>query len=279
MRWSQTFVPTMKETPSDAEITSHKLMLRAGLMRKVTAGAYAYLPLGLRALRKAEQIVREEMDRAGAIEIFMPALQPSELWSETGRLEDLGPDLVTFKDRHNRTLVFGPTHEEVVTDIVRTHISSYRQLPVNLYQIQTKFRDEIRPRFGVLRSKEFIMKDAYSFNPDEESLEESYQAMYKAYSRICERAGLPYAVVEADSGAIGGDVNHEFIVPCDVGEAIIATCDCGYGANVERARAGKPAKEEGAAPGEMKDIDTPGCTTIAQVSEFLKIEPKRLIKT
>ncbi len=279
MRWSRTFIPTLKETPSDAEITSHKLMLRAGLMRKVTAGAYAYLPLGLKALKKAEQIVREEMDRAGAIEILMPAIQPSELWAESGRLQDYGPDLVTFTDRHNRELVFGPTHEEVVTDIVRNHISSYRQLPVNLYQIQTKFRDEIRPRFGVLRSKEFIMKDAYSFNPDDASLEESYQAMYKAYSRICERAGLPYVVVEAASGAIGGDVNHEFVVPCDVGEAVIATCGCGYAANVERAAAGQPPKEKGTAAGDMEDVDTPGCTTIAQVSEFLKVEPKRLIKT
>jgi len=279
MRWSKTFIPTLKEDPSDAEIVSHRLMVRAGLMRKLTAGAYTYLPLGLRALKKAEQIVREEMDRAGAIEILMPALQPEELWAETNRINTFGPDLVKFTDRHGKTLILGPTHEEVVTDIVRNHISSHRQLPITLYQIQTKFRDEVRPRFGVLRSKEFIMKDAYSFNRDEKSVEESYQAMYRAYSRICERAGLPYVVVEAESGAIGGDVNHEFMVPCKVGEALVALCKCGYAANTERAGAGRPPKEAGAAPGAMKVVDTPGTATIKTVSEFLKIEPKRLIKT
>jgi len=279
MRWSRTFIPTMKETPSDADITSHRLMLRAGLIRKVTAGAYTYLPMGLRALKKAERIVREEMDRAGAVEILMPALQPAELWRETGRMETFGPDLVTYTDRHERTLVFGPTHEEVVTDIVRNHISSYKQLPVTFYQIQTKFRDEVRPRFGVLRSKEFLMKDAYSFNTDDASLDESYRAMHEAYRRICERAGLPYVVVAAESGAIGGDVNEEFMVPCEAGEDMIAACACGYAANVERAEAGAPERESGEAPGDLETVETPGRTTIAAVSEFLSIEPSRLIKT
>ncbi len=279
MRWSKTFIPTLKEDPSDAEIVSHKLMLRAGLIRKVTAGAYAYLPLGLRALRRAEQIVREEMDRADAVEIEMPALQPEELWAESGRLHSYGPDLVTYTDRHGRTLIFGPTHEEIVTDIVRSHISSYKQLPLTLYQIQTKFRDEIRPRFGVLRSKEFLMKDAYSFDADDESLSRSYRAMYDAYCRICERAGLPYVVVEAESGAIGGDVNQEFMVPSSNGEAEIAQCSCGYAANTERSEAAPPAKEAGDAPGPLTLVDTPGMATIKDVSAFLEIAPSRLIKT
>ena len=279
MRWSECFIPTLKEDPSDAEVVSHTLMVRAGLMRKVTAGAYTYLPLGLRALKKAEQIVREEMDRAGAIEILMPALQDDTLWQETGRIHSFGPDLVKFTDRHGKTMILGPTHEEVVTDLVRNHVSSYKQLPITLYQIQTKFRDEVRPRFGVLRSKEFLMKDAYSFNRDEASLEESYRAMYDAYSRICERAGLPYVVVEAESGAIGGDVNHEFMVPCDVGEAEIALCACGYAANTERAAAGRPPKESAAPPGAVKTVDTPGMATIKTVSDLLKVEPRRLIKT
>ena len=269
----------MKETPADADITSHRLMLRAGLIRKVTAGAYTYLPLGLKALEKAARIVREEMERAGAVEILMPALQPEELWRESGRIETYGPDLVKYTDRHERTLVFGPTHEEVVTDLVRNHISSYKQLPVTFYQIQTKFRDEVRPRFGVLRSKEFLMKDAYSFNADDASLDESYRAMHEAYSRICERAGLPYVVVAAESGAIGGDVNAEFMVPCDAGEDMIATCACGYAANVERAEAAAPPRQSGDAPGEFKVVKTPGQATIAAVSEFLSIEPHRLIKT
>ncbi len=279
MRWSRTFIPTMKETPADADITSHRLMLRAGLIRKVTAGAYTYLPLGLRALAKAENIVREEMDRAGAVEILMPALQPEDLWAETGRIETFGPDLVRYIDRHERTLIFGPTHEEVVTDLVRHHISSYKQLPVTFYQIQTKFRDEVRPRFGVLRSKEFLMKDAYSFNPGEESLEKSYRDMHEAYRRICERAGLPYVVVAAESGAIGGDVSEEFMVPCEAGEDSIATCDCGYSANVERAEAAAETPEKASPPGRLEVVETPGCTTIQAVSGFLKVEPRRLIKT
>ncbi len=279
MRWSQTFIPTLKEDPTDADITSHRLMMRAGLMRKVTSGAYTYLPLGLLALRKAEQIVREEMNRAGAIEILMPSLQPEELWAESGRLTSFGPDLVKHVDRHGKTLIFGPTHEEVVTDLVRNHINSYKQLPINFYQIQTKFRDEVRPRFGVLRSKEFLMKDAYSFNRDEASLEESYRAMYDAYSRICERAGLPYVVVEADSGAIGGSVNHEFMVPCEVGEALIALCSCGYAANTERAATGPLPAESASAPRALSTVDTPGMATIKDVSAFLKITPSRLIKT
>jgi prolyl-tRNA synthetase len=279
MRWTQYFIPTLKEDPSDAEVISHRLMVRAGLIRKAASGAYTYLPLGLSALRKAEQIVREEMNRAGAIEIEMPALQPEELWRETGRLETFGPDLVKYTDRHGRVCIFGPTHEEIVTDLVRNHVNSYKQLPLNLYQIQTKFRDEVRPRFGVLRSKEFLMKDAYSFHRDEASLEETYRAMYAAYSRIAERAGLPYVVVEAASGAIGGEVNHEFMVPSEIGEAVIASCTCGYAANTERASVGAPAKEAASAPGPVTLVDTPNAGTIKEVSAYLSLPPSRLVKT
>lgn len=216
MKWSQTLIPTLKESPSEAEIDSHKLMIRAGLIRRVTSGAYAYLPLGSLVLNKVIAIVREEMNRAGAVEVFLPALQPLDLLEESGRLNIFGADLITFEDRHGKTTALGPTHEEIITDVVRNEINSYRQLPITLYQIQTKFRDETRPRFGVLRSKEFIMKDAYSFDVNYEGLNKSYKSMYDAYCRIFDRCSLDYIICEADSGAMGGDVSHEFMVShCD----------------------------------------------------------------
>jgi len=285
VRWTKTFIPTMKEVPADAEIPSHQLMLRAGLIRQLMAGAYTYLPLGYRALRKAEQIVREEMDAAGAVEIFMPALQPTELFERTGRKEAFGSVLIHFEvSRGNRKipLALGPTHEEVVTDLVAHHVSSYRQLPLTLYQIQTKFRNEERPRFGVLRTSEFLMKDAYSFDTNLEQLNQSYQQMYDAYCRIFSRCGLEYLAVEAESGPIGGDASHEFMAPAENGEDSIVRCSaCGYGANLERAETGRPTPNI-AAPAEMaklEKVDTPGATTIEQVSSLLGCEPAQMIKT
>ena len=242
MRLSQYPLSTLKETPADAEIISHQLMMRAGMLRKQAAGIYSWLPLGLRVLRKVEAIVREEMERAGALELLMPAVQPAELWEESGRWEQYGPELLRFHDRHQREFCFGPTHEEIITDIVRREIRSYKQLPVNYYQIQTKFRDEIRPRFGVMRAREFLMKDAYSFHIDQESLEQTYQVMFDSYSRIFTRLGLDFRAVQADSGAIGGSVSHEFHVLADSGEDAIAFSSSGeYAANVERAEAIAPA--------------------------------------
>jgi prolyl-tRNA synthetase len=275
-----TLIPTLKEVPADAEVRSHRLMIRAGFMRKLTAGAYIYLPLGWRVLNKITHIVREEMDAAGAVEIFMPALQPAELWHESGRFETYGPDLIYFKDRHDKDNILGPTHEEIVTDIVRTYIRSYKQLPMNLYQIQTKFRDEIRPRFGVLRSREFQMKDAYSFDADVEGLNRSYQVMYDAYCRIFDRCGLHYVIVEAESGPIGGDVSHEFMVPADYGEAEIVRCDsCEYAANRERAEVAAPAGPSREEMKKVEEIDTPGVTTIQQLCDFLGTSPEQLVKT
>jgi len=296
VRWSQTLIPTIKEDPADAEIPSHKLMLRAGLIRKLSAGAYTYLPLGHRALQKAIGIVRQEMDAAGAIEILMPVIQPIELWEESGRYKDYGPMLMQLEDRAGRRTALGPTHEEVVTDLVRNQISSYRQLPLTLYQIQTKFRDEIRPRFGVLRSREFLMKDAYSFDVDLDGLNKSYDAMYRAYCRIFDRCGLEYVVVEAESGPIGGDASHEFMAPSDSGEDVIVQCSqCSYAANTEKAEIGKgsgfgvqgsgghqpdtPARAPGDEPKPFKKIDTPGKTTIEQVSLQLKCKPHGMVKT
>ncbi len=287
MRWSQTLIPTLKEDPAEAEIPSHKLMLRAGLIRKLSAGAYSYLPLGLRALHKASEIVRQEMNAAGAIEILMPVIQPVELWEESGRFKDYGPMLMHFEDRAGRRTALGPTHEEVVTDLVRNHISSYRQLPLTLYQIQTKFRDEIRPRFGVLRSREFLMKDAYSFDVDLEGLNKSYDAMYRAYCRIFDRCGLNYVVVEAESGPIGGDASHEFMVPSDSGEDLLVQCSkCNYAANTEKAEVGEARggeREKGSGgdeePKPCKKIPTPGKTTIEQVSELLRCKPHQMVKT
>ena len=236
MRWSKSLIPTLKEIPQEAEAISHKLMLRAGLMRKLASGTYSYLPLGFKVLKKVERIIQEEMDRSGAQEVLLPALQPVELWKESGRYSDLGDDMVTFKDRHGKEVVLGPTHEEVITDLVRKEVKSYRQLPIILYQIQTKFRDEIRPRFGVIRSKEFIMKDAYSFDRDIEGLNSNYEKMYKAYCRIFERCGLSYIIVEADPGIMGGDVSHEFMVLAQNGEDTIVNCpSCGYAASLAKA--------------------------------------------
>lgn len=285
MRWTQTFIPTMKEDPADAEIPSHRLMLRAGLIRQVMAGAYTYLPLGYRALRKAEAIVREEMERAGAVEVFMPALQPIDLFERTGRREAFGNVLIQFDvargDRKVR-LALGPTHEEVVTDLIARHVSSYRQLPLTLYQIQTKFRNEERPRFGVLRTSEFLMKDAYSFGTSLEQLDEAYRTMYDAYCRIFARCGIPCIAVEAESGPIGGDASHEFMVASAHGEDRIVRCDaCTYAANLERAATGRKPPEipDAAGAAERQRADTPGATTIEQVSQLLGCEPRQMVKT
>ncbi len=281
MRMSKLLVPTLKEDPSDAEVISHKLMVRAGMIRKLTSGIYSYLPLGYRSLRKVEQIIREEMDAAGAQEVFLPMVQPSELWIESGRWEVYGKELLRFKDRHGRECCLGPTHEEVITDIVRRDVRSYRELPLNLYQIQTKFRDEIRPRFGLMRGREFMMKDGYSFDVDEEGAEKSYIAMWEAYSRIFDRCGLRFRAVEADSGPIGGSFSHEFMVLADTGEDTIVSCNkCDYAANMEKAevRAPKATGKTGGS-GSPKQIPTPGMSTIEQVSGFLKVQASDLIKT
>lgn len=286
MRWSQTLIPTMKESPEGAEIPSHVLMIRAGLVGQLMAGAYTYLPLGLRALRKAEGIVREEMDRAGAVELLMPALTPISLWERTGRVEAFGNVLIQFKvQRQNRAvhMALGPTHEEVVTDLVARHVSSYRQLPITLYQIQNKFRNEERPRFGVLRTSEFIMKDAYSFDTSLAGLNQSYDRMYEAYCRIFTRCGLDYVAVEAESGPIGGDASHEFMVLAENGEDVVVHCgSCGYGANLERAEIGaRPAvaRDEKASQATLRTVDTPHVTTIEQVSKLLKVKPAQMLKT
>ncbi len=280
MKWTQTLIPTLKESPSEAEIDSHKLMIRAGLIRRITAGAYAYLPLGTLVLNKVINIVREEMNRAGAIEVFLPALQPLHLLEESGRLAVFGEDLITFKDRHGKISALGPTHEEIITDIVRNEVNSYRQLPMTFYQIQTKFRDETRPRFGVMRSKEFIMKDAYSFDADYEGLNKSYQLMYDAYCRLFTRCGLKYIIVEADSGAMGGDVSHEFMVPSPVGEDVLILCPkCGYSANRERAESAPIPAENQATLLPTKEVATPGKHTIQEVGDFLKVSPGQMVKT
>ena len=280
MRLSQYPINTAKETPAEAEVISHRLMLRAGLIRRVAAGLYSWLPIGLRTLRKAEAIIREEMNRAGALELLMPVVQPGELWQESGRWTAYGPELLRFKDRHERDFVAGPTHEEVITDIVRRDIKSYRQLPVNFYQVQTKFRDEIRPRFGVMRAREFIMKDAYSFHTDEASLQQGYRAMHDAYIRIFTRMGLDFRAVRADSGPIGGDVSQEFHVLAASGEDAIAFSDeDGYAANLEAAAALAP-KDPRPAPREaMSEVTTPGARTIAELSRMLRVEPSRCVKT
>ena len=280
MRLSQFPLSTLKETPADAEIISHQLMMRAGMLRKQAAGLYSWLPLGLRVLRKVEAIVREEMDRAGALELLMPAVQPAELWMESGRWEQYGPELLRFNDRHQRGFCLGPTHEEVITDIARREIRSYKQLPVNYYQVQTKFRDEIRPRFGIMRAREFIMKDAYSFHIDQNSLDATYQLMYDTYSRIFTRLGLEFRPVQADSGAIGGNISHEFHVLADSGEDAIAFSSGGeYAANVERAEAIAPAGERPAATAAMSTVDTPGQHSIEDVCKHLGVKPEQCVKT
>lgn len=285
MRWTQSFIPTMKEVPSEAEVPSHQLMLRAGLIRQLMAGAYTWLPLGYRSVRKVSQIVREEMDRAGAIELFMPAIQPIELFERTGRREAFGNVLFNFEFRRgDRQLHFalGPTHEEVVTDLMARHINSYRQLPLTLYQIQTKFRNEERPRFGVLRTSEFIMKDAYSFGTSLEQLNQAYDAMYQAYCRIFERCGLEYLPVEAESGPIGGDASHEFMVPAANGEDFVVRCpQCNYAANQERAETGRSSgipKPVHVAAAPVK-VHTPNAGSIDQVSQMLGADPRAFIKT
>jgi prolyl-tRNA synthetase len=280
MRLSRFPLSTLKETPADTEIISHQLMMRAGMLRKQAAGLYSWLPLGLRVLRRVEAIVREEMNRAGALELLMPAVQPAELWMESGRWEQYGPELLRFNDRHQRGFCLGPTHEEVITDIARREIRSYKQLPVNYYQIQTKFRDEIRPRFGIMRAREFIMKDAYSFHTDQASLDETYQVMYDTYSRIFTRLGLEFRPVQADSGAIGGNVSHEFHVLADSGEDAIAFSSSGeYAANVERAEAIAPAGERPAATSAMTMVETPGQHSIEDVCKHLQITPNQCVKT
>ena len=280
MRASQFHLATTKETPAEAEIVSHQLMIRAGMIRKLGSGLYTWSPLGWRVLRKVEQIVREEMDRAGCLEMIMPAVQPAELWRETGRWEDFGPLLLKIEDRAKREFCFGPTHEEVITDFARAEIRSYKQLPVTFYQIQTKFRDEIRPRFGVMRAREFVMKDAYSFHLSEESLDETYQVMHKAYCSAFERMGLAYRPVKADSGAIGGDASHEFQVLADSGEDAIAYCpDSDYAANVEMAEALSETTERPAPSADLEKVATPGQRTIAEVCDHLGIGPNNTIKT
>ncbi len=279
MRWSRTYLHTAREVPKDAEVASHRLMARAGMIRKVAAGIYTYLPFGWRSLRKLMRIVRSEMERAGSTELAMPAVHPAELWQETGRWELYGHLLLRMQDRQGRDFCFGPTHEEVVTDVVRRDVTSYRQLPVNLFQIQTKFRDEIRPRFGLMRGREFLMKDAYSFHASQASLEEAYEAMRQAYCRIVEACGLGYTVVEADSGTIGGSSSHEFMVLAATGEDAVVRCpSCGYGANVEKARAGilpaPPAVERS-----LERVATPGKKTVAEVAELLGVAPDRFVKT
>jgi len=281
MRYSQLFLPTLKENPADAEVVSHKLLLRAGFIRKLTAGIYSYLPLGLAAIRKVEQIVREEMNRAGAQELLLPMAQPADLWKETGRWDKYGPELLRFKDRHQRESCLGPTHEEVITDLVRNNVHSYRHLPLNLYQIQTKFRDEIRPRFGLMRGREFIMKDAYSFDADEKGADIAYGKMHEAYHRIFQRCGLSFRAVEADTGTIGGSFSHEFMVLADTGEDTLAICNkCSYAANMEKAACtapSKPTDETVMLP--LAKVETPGKKKVEAVTEFLSISPQNLVKT
>jgi prolyl-tRNA synthetase len=280
MRLSQYPISTLKEVPGDAEVVSHQLMLRAGLIRRLAAGLYVWLPMGLRTLKKVEQIVREEMDRAGALELCMPTIQPAELWVESGRWSKYGPELLRFKDRHDRDFAYGPTHEEVITDIARRELRSYKQLPVNFYQIQFKFRDEIRPRFGVMRAREFVMKDAYSFHTDEASLAEGYRLMYDAYTRIFTRMGLNFRAVQADGGSIGGDTSQEFHVLADSGEDAIAFSDGDdYAANLETAATLAPATPRAAAAQPLTKVPTPNARTIAQVSALLGVNPAQCVKT
>ena len=281
MRYSKLLLPTTKETPAEAEVISHQLLLRAGFIRKLTSGLYTYLPLGFMALQKVSQIVREEMNRAGAQELLMPMVQPGDLWRETGRWQKYGAELLRFKDRHDRDYCLGPTHEEVITDLARRELQSYRQLPVNLYQIQTKFRDEIRPRFGLMRGREFIMKDAYSFDVSDEAASESYQKMYDAYQRIFARCGLEFRAVEADTGSIGGSFSHEFMVLADTGEDTLVICKaCSYAANVEKAAVvlpeETPVQKESA---ELTRVETPGMKKVDRVAEFLGVSPADIIKT
>ncbi len=279
MRASKFFISTLKEAPSEAEVISHKLMLRAGLIKRLTSGVYTWMPLGLRVLRKVENIIREELNRSGAIELSMPAVQPAELWIESGRWEQYGPELLRIKDRHQRDFCFGPTHEEVISDVVRREVKSYRQLPLNFYQIQTKFRDEIRPRFGVMRGREFVMKDAYSFHTTYEDLQTTYREMYDCYSRIFTRLGLKFRAVAADTGSIGGTGSHEFHVLADSGEDAIAYCpDSDYAANVELAEAVAPAVMRPAPQHPLHKVRTPSVKTIAELCAYLKVPAQHTVK-
>lgn len=280
MRTSQFLLSTLKETPSDAVVISHQLMLRAGMIRKLASGLYTWLPMGLRALRKAEAIVRDEMNKAGALEVLMPSVQPAELWQESGRWEQYGPELLRLKDRHDREFCVGPTHEEVITDLARNELNSYKQLPINFYQIQTKFRDEIRPRFGLMRGREFLMKDAYSFHADQQSLQETYDRMHQAYCNIFTRLGLNFRPVQADTGSIGGTGSHEFHVLAESGEDDIAFSDSSdYAANIEKAEAIPRETERGAATEELRLVDTPNCKTIAALVEQFQLPIEKTIKT
>ncbi|MBM9511214.1 proline--tRNA ligase [Desulfogranum marinum] len=282
MRYSQLLLPTTKETPAEAEVVSHQLLLRGGFIRKLTSGMYTYLPLGLLVLQKVTEIVRQEMNNAGAQEILMPMVQPGDLWKESGRWKKYGPELLRFQDRHARDYCLGPTHEEVVTDIARKELHSYKQLPVNLYQIQTKFRDEIRPRFGLMRGREFVMKDAYSFDVDDDAASKSYEIMRDAYYRVFERCGLDFRAVEADSGSIGGSYSHEFMVLADTGEDTLVTCkSCSYAANVEKAAIAPPAEEAVIVQDlpQMEKVATPGTKKVDRVAELLQISAKDIVKT
>ena len=280
MRTSQYLLSTLKETPANAEVISHQFMLRAGLVRSVASGLYTWLPTGLKVLRKVENIVREEMDRAGVIEMLMPLVQPADLWEESGRWEDYGPELLRIKDRHNRSFVLGPTHEEVITKLISFELNSYKQLPLSVYQVQTKFRDEIRPRFGVMRGREFLMKDAYSFHLDQECLETTYQKMHAAYCKIFDRLGLDYRPVLADTGSIGGDASHEFHVLAESGEDDIAFSDSSdYAANIEKAEALAPVGERAAATQALEKVATPNVHTIEEVANFLNVEANKVAKT
>ncbi len=280
MRWTKTLLETQKEIPAEAEVISHQMMVRAGLIRKVAAGIYDYLPLGYRVVRKIETIIREEMDRAGALEVLLPILSPAELWQETGRWDKYGAELFRVKDRHDRAFALGPTHEEVMTDLVRQMVKSYRQLPINLYQIHTKFRDEIRPRFGVMRSREFIMKDAYSFNRNEQGAQQDYQTMFETYHRIFERCGLRFKAVEADSGTIGGSFSSEFMVLADTGEDAIATCSvCHYAANTEKATGRVKPAPAGDEKAPLTLVATPNRHSVQDVADFLNVPLTRIAKT
>ena len=282
MFWSRYYIPTLKEAPADAEVISHKLMVRAGMIRKLTAGVYTYMPYGLAAINKVTQIVREEMNRAGAIELLMPSVQPGDLWVESGRWKDYGKELLRFKDRNDREFCLGPTHEEVITDLVRGEVRSYRQLPINLYQFQTKFRDEIRPRFGLMRGREFVMKDAYSFDRDDAGADKSYKRMYDAYYRAFSRLALDFKSVQADSGSIGGSFSHEFMVLAKTGEDDIATCTCcEYAANLEKAEVKSlpAAHDDPAGVPALEAVDTPGVHSVADVAAFMHIDARAILKT
>ena len=283
MRWSRSYIPTLKEAPADAEVISHKLLLRAGMIRKLTSGIYTWLPLGLRALNKAANIVRKEMDDAGAQEVLMPTVQPADLWSESGRWSKYGKELLRFKDRHERDYCLGPTHEEVITDLLRGEVRSYRQLPMNLYQIQTKFRDEIRPRFGLMRGREFLMKDAYSFDSNDEGADKSYLAMRDAYNQIFINMALDFRQVEADSGAIGGSFSHEFMVLAETGEDTIAACtawpNCSFAANVERCSIVAQTETIAEKCPDMLEVDTPNTHSVEAIAQFLNVETSKILKT